>query len=230
MTCLLNIGNTHSEIAEFHGEVIRLTAKIPTAELSAEHLPAGKFIAASVVPDVAAKLAGRDIEYISSANCRNLIDFSHVDASTLGADRVANCVALGHYFPLPGVVIDFGTAITFEIVDADRIFRGGAICPGRQLMRQALHQGTAQLPKIPLSQGFPPLPGVNTASAIALGVDGGAVGMVKELLRRIRAKFALKSIVAVGGDAAFFLPELPEAISGPEFFTLQGIRLAGGGR
>ncbi len=229
MSVLLNIGNTHSEIAECSGGAIRLTAKLPTAELTAALLPPGEVFAASVVPEVAARLAERKIYFISSADCHNLIDFSQVDATTLGADRVANCVALAHYFPLPGIVVDFGTAITVEIVDADRIFRGGAIAPGRVLMRRALHGGTAQLPEIPLSSNFPALPGANTAEAIALGVDGGAIGMVRELLTRLKQKFSPRSLVAVGGDADFFLPEFPELTPGQEFFTLQGIRLAGKG-
>ena len=224
---LLDIGNTHTRIAASRGETVELLRTVPTAELRVELIPAGEIAAASVAPWAAERLTGREIEYISAKNCRNLIDFSLVAAETLGADRVANAVAAAEYYPLPALVVDCGSAITFELVDGRRRFLGGAILPGRALMRGALNTGTAQLPAVPLDDGIPEHPGRNTVEAIRLGVDGGAVGMVREVFRRLSGAADLRSVVLAGGDAAFFARFFPDwSVAAPEF-TLQGIRLAG---
>ena len=140
--------------------------------------------------------------------------------------RSANAVAAAEYYPLPALVVDCGSAITFELVDARRRFLGGAILPGRLLMRKALNSGTAQLPEVPLAETPPELPGRNTGDAIRLGVDGGAIGMVREVAGRLSAGIGLASMVLTGGDAGFFAPHFPSwRVAAPEF-TLQGIRLA----
>lgn len=227
---LLDIGNTHTRIAESRGEAVRILRTVPTAELAAEMIPPGELAAASVAPWAAERLKGLCINYIGAANCRELIDFSLVDSATLGADRVANAVAAAEFYPLPALVVDCGSAITFELVDARRRFLGGAILPGRALMRKALNTGTAQLPEVPLDGGIPEHPGRNTVEAIRLGVDGGAVGMVREVCRRLSSGLEVRSIVLAGGDAAFFAQYFPEWSVAPEEFTLHGVRLAAGKR
>ena len=223
---LLDIGNTHTRIAESRGETVTLLRTVPTAELVPEMIPPGEVAAASVAPWAAERLYSRRIAYSGARNCRNLIDFSLVAADTLGADRVANAVAAAEYYPLPALVVDCGSAITFELVDARRRFLGGAILPGRLLMRKALNTGTAQLPEVPLTDAPPERPGKNTIDAIQLGVDGGALGMVREVAGRLSSGIELASVVLTGGDAGFFAPHFPGwQLAEPEF-TLQGIRLA----
>ena len=223
---LLDIGNTHTRIAESRGDAVTILRTVPTAELVPEMIPPGEVAAASVAPWAAERLRSRRIEYIGARNCRGLIDFSLVAADTLGADRVANAVAAAECYPLPALVVDCGSAITFELVDARRRFLGGAILPGRVLMRRALNTGTAQLPEVPLADAPPERPGANTADAIRLGVDGGAIGMVREVADRLRSGIELATVVLTGGDAGFFAPHFPGwKLAAPEF-TLQGIRLA----
>ena len=223
---LLDIGNTHTRLARSEGEKIRLLDVFPTEKLTAELLPGDDAVAAaSVCPAAAEKLKTRNVNFIGAGNCRNLVDFSAY-SGTIGADRVANAVAVAEYYPLPALVVDCGSAITFELVDERRRFLGGAILPGRALMRKALNAGTAQLPAVPLDDGIPEHPGRNTQEAIRLGVDGGAIGMVREVSRRLMAGLELQSVVLAGGDAAFFAPHFPDwSVAAPEF-TLQGIRLA----
>ena len=223
---LLDIGNTHTRIAESRGDAVGILRIVPTAKLRAELIPAGEVAAASVAPWAAERLQSRKIDFIGAANCRNRIDFSLVASETLGADRVANAVAAAEFYPLPVLVVDCGSAITFELVDAHRRFLGGAILPGRMLMRKALNTETAQLPEVPLADAPPEHPGRNTVEAIRLGVDGGAVGMVREVAGRLSSGIELASVVLTGGDARFFAPHFPDwSVAAPEF-TLQGIRLA----
>ena len=131
MLTLLNIGNTHAQPAIWHDGYLELLPRIPTSELTWERLPQEYPVAAaSVVPKASARLAGHGIYFLSAYDCGGLIDFSRVDPTTLGADRVANAIAAAEFYPLPALVVDCGTAITIEIVDERRRFLGGAIAPG----------------------------------------------------------------------------------------------------
>lgn len=232
MVVVLNIGNTYSRAALWDGIRFELLPRIETARLTTESLPAGlPVIAATVVPEVKERLAGLEIRYIDARNCGGRVDFTRIDCSTLGADRVANAIALAEFHPLPAIAVDCGTAITLEIVDAGRVFRGGAIAPGRRLMRRALAAGTAQLPEIPLSNELPELAGNGTAESIRFGIDRGAAGLVRELVEAAARPFggiAATTIVGTGGDASFFAAALPFIQLAPEEFTFHGIRLAGG--
>ena len=229
MKHLLNIGNTHTTLAQYDPiRGISLLQTFYTENFSENDLPAGDIAAISVVPELCRKLAGKGIFFLDSFNSCGKVDFSRVDCSTLGADRVANAEALAAFYPLPGIVLDCGTAITMELVDKDGIFRGGAIAPGRSLMRRSLFSGTAQLPDIPLSRNIPADIGAGTRNTIAFGVDCGCIGMVKEYIRVAREKHNIRTIVLTGGDAKFFHPALPEAVLAPLDFTYHGIRIGVG--
>lgn len=227
MVDILDIGNTFTRIAQWDGKMIRSLHRVPTADFSGTD-PGHPAVAACVRPDVKERLKDSGIKFISALNQESDVDFSAVDCRTLGADRVANAVALAALYPLPGVVIDCGTAITVEIVDAQRCFRGGAIAPGRKLMRQALHCGTGQLPEVPLTVETPAAPGCNTVDAIRFGVDCGAAGMIREYIERINKIYPLQTILLTGGDAEIFKSEIPGALIAGDEFTLTGIRIAGG--
>lgn len=226
---LLDIGNTHTRIGRSEGESVRILEVLPTSELAPELLPENEDVAAaSVCPEAAKKLASRRIEFIGADNCRKLVDFSDY-GGRIGADRVANAVAAAHYHELPALVIDCGSAITCELVSAERRFAGGAIAPGRELMRAALRRGTAQLPETKLESVLPAGPGLGTVEAIRWGVDAGALGMVRELYLRMTAFAKVKSVILTGGDADFFASEFPDWLVAPVEFTLQGVRLSAGG-
>ena len=227
---LCNIGNTHTSCCVWNGSVMKRLFSVETGVFDHSMLPDGMPVAAAcVVPAVRSRLESiRDIFWVSSTNCSGKLDFSKVNASTLGADRVANAVALTACVPLPALVVDCGTAITIEIVDSDRCFRGGAIAPGRMLMRKALFSGTAQLPEIPLSKAVPDVAGVDTVSSMCFGIDRGAVGMVRQLIAGCCAQYGIRRCIATGGDAEFFLNAVPELEKADEFFTFHGIRIAFG--
>ena len=230
MLTLLNIGNTHVGSARFDGAGLRLLGAADTAEFDPDSLPAGDRIAvASVVPELSRRIAARrpDAFFLSAATAAGLLDFSRVDSSTLGADRIANAIAAAEFHPLPAIVIDCGSAITVELVDVGRRFSGGAIAPGRRLMRLALARGTAQLPGVETLSATPPAaPGRNTVEQIICGTDRGAVGMAKELAAALSAGLHPVSRLLTGGDAPFFAPELPEFTPVPADFTLRGLLAA----
>ncbi len=231
LTWLLDIGNSHTRIAAWRNGVMTVVRVMPTAGFEAGSLPEpAPAAAACVVPEVRRRLEDSElrIRFVDAAHCNGLIDFSGGDYSTLGADRVANAVALAAGFELPGAVVDCGTALTLEVVDSDRRFRGGAIMPGRALMSRVLHEGTAALPETPLDDRPFPTCGTNTRDALRFGIGGGVIGAVREWLDMVRRNLELKSVVLTGGDAAFLAAALPEAVVAPEDFTLAGVRLAAG--
>ncbi len=228
MLQILDIGNTFTRIALWDGGDFCDLRRLPTGEL--DNLPASTYprVAACVYPPAKALLKKADIDFISALNHHSKVDFSLVDGTTLGADRVANAIAAAEFYQLPAAVIDCGTAVTMEVIDKKCRFAGGAIAPGRKLLRKALHTGTAQLPDVPLAENMPVSIGRNTVDAITFGTDAGIVGTVHQWLTLLHRDFPNLTVILTGGDAGFLASEFPEAIVADEFFTLHGIRLAGG--
>ena len=219
---LLNIGNTHTQIARSDGSCVGAIQVIPTGEVTPALIAGESAAIASVVPEVSARLRAPGVFFLErsmAAACG--VDLSCVDASTLGMDRLANAIELGNR-ELPAAALDAGTALTLEYVDAKRVFRGGAIAPGRRMMRRSLAEGTAQLPEIALAETAPEAPGRDTASAIRFGVDRGIVGMAEAWLAALPGV----TVYAVGGDAPFFLRALPALVPGGDDFTLRGLLTA----
>ncbi len=229
---LANIGNTHVELALCEGqEFIRVETR-PTAELLAGRTPSllsdqpeVPLLAACVVPEFKTHWASPERRIIwLNAEMDLGIDFSPVDNSTLGADRVANAVAASAELELPAIILDCGTAVTTEILDEQRRFLGGAILPGRRLTRQALAAGTGQLPLIDLTDSAPPVLGANTQEALRAGIDSGLLGGVDRILRETRKLLTGPvTVLAVGGDREFFAANLEGVGCGPADFTLRGL-------
>ncbi len=228
---LINIGNTHVQYATCENDVIGELKQVPTAAFSVDIIPEKMPIAAaSVVPKIKEILDNstfkNKIFWLTHDKHLN-IDLTKVNAPALGADRLANAIILATEANQEtiAVSIDFGTCITFEIVDNSKVFRGGAIVPGRKLLRKALHNYTAQLPLIPLHNETAPDLGETTESAMRLGIDNGVIGTVKELIADIQQRFTDCNIkiFATGGDQDFFTAHINELIEGNKYFTLRGI-------
>ena len=239
MVTLLNIGNTHTQIAHCSDGAVTLARRVATAEMVAGALPAellelqGPCLAACVVPAAATALRAaaptRDVVFLAAATVTE-VDFSLVDASTLGADRVANAVAAVAGYAGAVLVLDCGTCVTIEAVDGQRRFCGGAILPGRALLRRALHEHTGPLPLVALGHDCPGALGTCTRDAFLAGVDLGILGAVARLLADSRQRLGAPAcpVVAVGGDAAFFCRHLPVLQPGDELFTLRGLAVVAG--
>jgi len=237
---LINIGNTHSEWQQLHAGKSSEVQRCPSSQLAF----AGDLLAAlaqmpcllaSVVPAATAFLAaqpGAAITVLSSSggggsNALTLpLNMSMVDATTVGADRLANAIAALAIVGAPAIVVDCGTAITIEVIDVQQRFRGGAILPGRQLQRQVLHDCTALLPLVPLTSEPAVAIGNNTAAAIRAGIDTGLAAAVAGLVEQSRQQIGTATcpVLATGGDAAYFLAALPTLLqAAPAHLTLRGL-------
>jgi type III pantothenate kinase len=228
MVFLMNIGNTHTQTATYFDGKMSGVKTTKTSVLSSEILPKNMPIAATtVVPAVKKIFADSPIFWVD-ARVNTGLEMSKVDRTTIGGDRVANAIYLATAVPSPAVCIDIGTAITFEIIEGNS-FCGGYILPGRHLLRRSLHDFTAQLPLLPLSQELPPeLAGTNTERAMRLGIDGGVIGAVRELMNRVKTMFESKTVnfIGIGGDREFLINAIPEIKDGGNLCTLEGVRIA----
>ncbi|HYP36166.1 MAG TPA: type III pantothenate kinase [Stellaceae bacterium] len=143
----------------------------------------------------------------------------------VGADRVANAVAAQDRYQPPLIVLDFGTATTFDIVDRVGNYCGGVIAPGINLSLRALDMAAAQLPRIGIRRP-PAVVGRSTVPAMQSGVFWGYVGLIEGLVQRIRAERGEAMEVIATGGLASLMAEATEAISrvDPDL-TLWGLRL-----
>lgn len=141
-------------------------------------------------------VVGNDIEYGIVNKLNN--------PSEAGSDRLVNALAAIQRYEPPLVIVDFGTATTFDIVDHDGAFAGGLICPGVNLSLEALHAAAAKLPRIAIE---PPanVIGRSTIGAMQSGVYWGYVSMIDGLNARIQAEYGHEmTILATGGLAPLF--------------------------
>ncbi len=151
------------------------------------------------------------------------IDVDHPEE--VGADRLLNALAAHQRYGGPLVVVDFGTATTFDVVDADGSYQGGVIAPGINLSIEALHQAAAQLPRIGIGRPQAVI-GRGTIAAMRSGVYWGYVGLIEGLLSRIETEFGapLKAI-ATGGLAPLFAEGTTQLTTIDPDLTLDGLRL-----
>jgi type III pantothenate kinase len=143
----------------------------------------------------------------------------------VGADRLLNALAAHNHYRGPLVVIDFGTATTFDVVDRDGAYLGGVIAPGINLSIEALHQAAARLPRIGIGRPQSVI-GRSTIPAMRSGIYWGYVGLIEGLLARIETEFGepLKAI-ATGGLAPLFAEGTLKLTTIDPDLTLDGLRL-----
>ena len=143
----------------------------------------------------------------------------------VGADRLLNALASHRTYGGPLVVIDFGTATTFDVVGEDGAYRGGVIAPGINLSIEALHRAAARLPRIGIGRPQVVI-GTNTISAMQSGIYWGYVAMIEGLVARIQAEYAGRLKVIGTGGLAPLLAEGTMVIGhiDPDL-TLDGLRM-----
>jgi len=148
-------------------------------------------------------------------------------SQTIGADRLANAVAVCALYGFPAVVVDFGTAVTFDVISDRGTYIGGVIAPGLEAMTNFLYRRTALLPRLSLKEPLRAV-GRSTIQAMLSGAVFGYRGLVREILARIRAEqFPRRKvhIVATGGYAQLIARELPEIHAVHPHLTLEGLRI-----
>ena len=146
----------------------------------------------------------------------------------VGADRLVNGVAAHIKYGGPMIIIDFGTATTFDVIDEDGDYCGGIISPGVNLSVEALHMAAAKLPRVAVEKPEKVI-GTGTVTAIQSGIFWGYVGLVEGVVRRIKAEFAAThkgaemKFLATGGLAPLFFDEIPDMEAVDQELTTYGL-------
>lgn len=221
------VGNTQTHFGRFDAEGGWRQTHYPTREAPWPHpAPGTPTGIVSVVPGAAQALlrAWESEDPILLTAETSPLPSSYHPKGALGADRVANAVALQARFGGPAIAVDLGTATSLTALGADGTILGGAIAPGLDTSHAALVERTAQLPPVELEDPGVPW-GRTTTESIQLGLVAGHVGLVKHLVSRMRTALGPEIPVALtGGGARVLAPLLPEYHFLPEL-TLEGGRL-----
>lgn len=239
MILLLDIGNTHTHLGLANsGRVVRCR-DIPTASL-VDGTAAGllaKFVSrsrlegaclCSVVPAAtphARSLLSQPPLELTAETLRG-VGIRYPRPGTIGPDRLANALAARQHFGAPVVVVDFGTAVTFDVVDRHGYYVGGIIAPGLAAMTDYLHEKTALLPRIRIREPRGVI-GRNTEQAMLVGAVHGYRGLVRELIAELKAELGVRRlpVVATGGYARLISARLPEINAVRPALTIEGLRL-----
>jgi type III pantothenate kinase len=243
MILLFDIGNTHTHVGLADGERVLKQANIPTlgwfggSAVARVQKITGKnkitgVVLCSVVPR-ATPLARKAIRtfwklavFELTAKTLRGVGIDYPRPNSIGPDRLANAVAARQRFGAPVVVVDFGTAVTFDVVDARGNYVGGIIAPGLALMTYYLHEKTALLPKIEIREIKSAI-GKSTEEAMRVGAVHGYRGLVRELIGELKRELRAKQlpVVATGGYAKLIAAKLPEISAVEPDLTLEGLRL-----
>ena len=235
---LIDNSNSFTKFALSSRERLGAVKRVRTSELDPvalrRVLRGWKFdrvVLCSVVPKMGAllreELSGKPLHNVDHRSKLG-VGIDYPKPKTIGADRLANAAAAAAFYGVPCVVVDFGTAVTFDILSPQKKYIGGVIAPGLEAMTDYLHQRTAQLPKISLLE--PPGPiGKSTKHAMLAGAVYGYRGLVREILAELRAALGVKKMkaVATGGYADLIATGVKEISAVHENLTLEGLRLIG---
>jgi len=235
---LIDISNSYAKFAFASKRRVSAPARIATSELSSgvvsgflARRKVRKVVVSSVVPAKNSTISKAAKE---KANVTWLdwkvklgLGIDYPKPRSIGADRLANAAAVAELYGCPAIVVDFGTAVTFDIVSERRSYVGGVIAPGLEAMTNFLYQRTALLPRLSLKEPRHAV-GKSTIEAMLSGAVFGYRGLVREILARIRAEqFPRKRVcvVATGGYARLIAGRLPEIGVIRPHLTLEGLRI-----
>ena len=249
MIFALDVGNTNITAGVFREDELvatfRITTKIPRTSdeygmtlismLEQNHVEREEIkdaIICSVVPDVMHSLQNALRKYfgikplIVEAGIRTGIRIVTPNPQQIGADRIVDAVAAYEYYGGPVLVIDFGTATTYDFVDAGGAFQGGVTAPGIRISAKALWEDAAKLPKIEIKKPDKVL-GKDTISSMQSGLIYGQIGQTEYLIKRIREEAGVEEmkVVVTGGLGRIVAEETSMVDAYDPNLTLKGINL-----
>ncbi len=221
---VVDVGNTNAVVGVFHGDHLAERFRISTdrqrtadeygalflqlfGRAGLELAAASGVIISSVVPplnqtfrQLSTKYFGREPLFVEPGHTTGLPIRYDIPAE-VGADRIVNAVAALELYGAPVVVVDFGTATTFDVVNSEGEYAGGIICPGLGISAEALFSHASRLYRIDV-QRPERLVGKNTAGAMQSGLYYGYIGLVDGILERLTEELGeLRTVVATGGQA-----------------------------
>lgn len=245
---VVDAGNSHTVFGFYRGATLVRSLRLASDrertvdELGAVLLPlldrfgldcsavAGVMVA-SVVPPLTTTLAELSRRYFGRAalfvepGVKTGMPIRYDNPAEVGADRIVNAVAARERWGAPVVVVDFGTATTFDVVNDKGEYVGGVITPGISISAEALFSHASRLFRVDIRKPER-LVARNTAGAIQSGLYWGYVGLVEGILARLASELpGLRAVVATGGQARLIAESVPRIDAVADELTLEGLRL-----
>jgi type III pantothenate kinase len=248
MLLVLDVGNTHTVLGLYDGERLVHDFRIETAKgrtsdeyhvlllglldlAGVKRSEVRASILASVVPtfnDTVIDAVDRAFDHeimVVGPGIKTGMPVLYENPREVGADRVVNAVAAYERTKGAAIVVDFGTATTFDCISEKGEYLGGSIAPGMQISASALFARAARLPRSEIARP-PRAIGRNTVHSMQSGIVFGYVGLVDGLVRRLAGEMGGEvSVIATGGLASLIEPDSETIEEVDEFLTLEGLRL-----
>jgi type III pantothenate kinase len=248
MLLVIDVGNTNTVLGVYEGKQLRAhwrltTNRAQTADeygilirnlFALERIEAGRISAimvASVVPPLNVLLEEMAEKYFHlkavflGPGTRTGVAIHYDNPQEVGADRIANSAAAFEKYGGPCIVVDFGTAVTFDAVSETGEYLGGVIAPGISISAEALFERTARLPRVDIREPQQVI-GTNTVGSMQAGLFYGAVGMVDGILDRLCGVLGKKTrVVATGGQASLVATASKYHPPVDPSLTLEGLRI-----
>jgi type III pantothenate kinase len=245
---VMDVGNTQTVLALFQGEAIVHSWRLSTARhrtldewgaltqslfhfnnLSMDQV-FGVAISSVVPPsdrpirEFVGRYFGRE-PFIVGPGIKTGVPILYDHPSEVGADRIVNAVAVIQKYGAPAIVVDFGTATTFDLLNGEGAYVGGLIAPGLGISSEALFDRAAKLPKVEIQRPQRVI-GRTTVSSMQSGLYWGYAGLVEGILGRMREEFGPVGLIpATGGLAAVIARDCPSITHVDENLTLEGLRI-----
>jgi type III pantothenate kinase len=248
MRLAVDAGNTHTVLGLFEGDTLRADWRVATRkEVTADELgvlfhnllersgvkrsDVDGMIVSTVVPDLQETLSSTGSRYFE---CKPLfvgpglktgMPILYENPHEVGADRIVNAIAAQSRYGAPVIVLDFGTATTFDVVGPGGEYLGGVIAPGLGVSAEALFERAARLHRVRVRKPQRVI-GRQTEQSLQSGLYHGYAALVEGLVRRIREEMEIEApVVATGGLASVFEPEMHFLTAIDLGLTLEGLRL-----
>ena len=236
MIICIDVGNTNIKYALFEGDSLAMSFRVATEHKKTsdeygvpEDIDGG--IISSVVPP---------LDYTIERMCRTYLKISPLllapglktglnikvdNAKEVGADRVVNNVSAVRKYGAPVIVIDFGTATTFNVIDENGVFIGGVIAPGIKGSLDSLVNGTAKLPRVEIERPARVI-GTNTVTNMQSGIVFGFAGLVEYIVKKIKREMKRDDVltVATGGFSEVIAKEITCIDKVDKLLTLEGLK------
>ena len=230
MNLIIDIGNSYTKVALINNQQVEAIERFKKLSIEALDLLIKKWHPSKAIISCVGMPNNEVIDWIQpilptiilTSNTKIPITNNYKTPKTLGLDRIAAVVGANYLYPENDLlVIDSGTAITYDFINSNAEYSGGAISPGIMLRYKSLNQNTANLPLLNNLE-IKNLIGENTSECIESGVLNGVVGEVDFFIEKIKLNYPSLKVVITGGDSNFFVNKLKNSI-----FVVQNLVLIG---
>lgn len=251
MLFVIDVGNTNTVLGVYDGEILQKDWRIHSRRdttmdefhaliqllFAAEGLAlshVSKCIISCVVPAIEPVLdafcrrhiQGTPPHWVKAESVRGWMPIQYTNPAEVGADRIVNAVAAYHRYPEALIVIDFGTATTFDVISEKGEYLGGAISPGIRIASDALFQRTSKLPRVALFDPPVSVIGKDTENSLKSGIIHGYTALVDGMVEKIREEMGQKiKTIATGGLAPLIHKTSKTIDLVDQNLTLEGLRL-----